>query len=206
MIESSRIDKYSHSLDWERAVYDTIMLDNAVAAVKEFAGNRNDTLIIVVPDHAHPVSIVGTFDDSKPGDTPRTKLSVYGNAGYPNYAPADANGYPPSIDVSRRLAVLFGSYPDHCFSGRPNMEGEFAPSQKAPERETYVANEVNCKPGTVRLFGNLPFDMPQGVHAADDVILTAAGPGAETFHGQIDNTFVFRAIASALGLGEVPAR
>ena len=30
MVESGRIDKYSHSLDWERAVYDTIMLDNAV--------------------------------------------------------------------------------------------------------------------------------------------------------------------------------
>src|ERR1044072_6355254 len=29
MVESGRIDKYSHSLDWERAVYDTIMLDNA---------------------------------------------------------------------------------------------------------------------------------------------------------------------------------
>jgi alkaline phosphatase len=27
MVESGRIDKYSHSLDWERAVYDTIMLD-----------------------------------------------------------------------------------------------------------------------------------------------------------------------------------
>ena len=53
MVESGRIDKYSHSLDWERAVYDTIMLDNAVKVAKEFAGDRNDTLIIVVADHAH---------------------------------------------------------------------------------------------------------------------------------------------------------
>src|SRR5262249_54569791 len=29
MVESGLIDKYSHALDWERAVYDTIMLDNA---------------------------------------------------------------------------------------------------------------------------------------------------------------------------------
>ena len=51
------------TLDWERAVYDTIMLDNAVAVAKRFAGQRDDTLIIVVADHAHPVSIIGTYDD-----------------------------------------------------------------------------------------------------------------------------------------------
>jgi alkaline phosphatase len=48
--------------------------------------------------------------------------------------------------------------------------------------------------------------MPQGVHAADDVVLTAAGSGADQFHGQIDNTFVFRVIAGALGLGDAQPR
>ena len=32
MVESGLIDKYTHLLDLERAVYDTIMLDNAVQA------------------------------------------------------------------------------------------------------------------------------------------------------------------------------
>ena len=32
--------------------------------------------------------------------------------------------------------------------------------------------------------GNLPFNMNAGVHAADDVILTALGPGAEQFRGR----------------------
>ena len=36
---------------------------------------------------------------------------------------------------------------------------------------------------------------------ADDVVLTAIGPGAEQFHGRIDNTRVFRAMVGALGLG-----
>ncbi len=195
-------DKYSHNLDWERAVYDTIMLDNAVAAAKDFAAGRNDTLIVVVPDHAHPVSIVGTFDDQRPGETPRTKLAVYGEAGFPNYPRPDPAGYPPSPDVSRRLALLFGTYPDHCFSGKPSLEKEFVPTQEGPDPKTKVANEANCRPGTVRLFGNLPFDAPQGVHSGDDVILTAMGPGSDVFHGHIDNTFVFRAIATALGLAE----
>jgi alkaline phosphatase len=200
MVESSRIDKYSHSLDWERAVYDTIMLDNAVKAAKEFAATRSDTLIIVVPDHAHPLSIVGTFDDARAGDTPRRKLGVYADAGYPNYPAADSEGYPASPDVSRRLAVLFGSYPDHCFSGKPSLDREFVPAANAADG-TKVANEANCQPGTVRLFGNLPFDIPQGVHAGDDVLLTAMGPGADRFHGHVDNTYIFRVIAEALGLG-----
>ena len=51
MVESGLIDKYSHPLDWERAVMDTIMLDRAVAAAKEFAAARNDTLILVTADH-----------------------------------------------------------------------------------------------------------------------------------------------------------
>ncbi|MEQ1670678.1 MAG: alkaline phosphatase [Hyphomicrobium sp.] len=203
MVESSRIDKYSHALDWERAVYDTIMLDNAVKAAKDFAADRNDTLIIVVPDHAHPVSLVGTFDDSRPGDTPRTKLGVYADAEFPNYPAPDAEGYPPTPDVSRRLAVMFGTYPDHCFSGKPDISGEFIAAKISTDGKTYVRNDEHCKPGTVRLFGNLPFDAPQGVHSGDDVILTAMGPGAEALHGQIDNTFVFRAIAGALGLAAV---
>ncbi len=85
MVESGLIDKYSHALDWERAVYDTIMLDNAVAVAKRFAAQRDDTLIIVVADHAHPVSIIGTYDDQRPGERLRDKLGIYGEAKFPNY-------------------------------------------------------------------------------------------------------------------------
>jgi alkaline phosphatase len=51
--------------------------------------------------------------------------------------------------------------------------------------------------------GNLPFTQRQGVHAADDVVLTAMGPGAELFKGRVDNTYVFRVMATALGLGKL---
>ena len=48
--------------------------------------------------------------------------------------------------------------------------------------------------------------MNTGVHAADDVILTAMGPGAEQFRGRIENTRVFRVMATALGLGNGPSQ
>jgi alkaline phosphatase len=205
MVEAGRIDKYSHSLDWERAVYDTIMFDNVVKIAKDFAAKDNDTLIIVVPDHAHPVSIIGTYDDSK-GEQLRDRLQTYSAAQFPNYPAPDADGYPAKVDVSRRLAMVFAAYPDYCDRGKPYMEGENQPSA-APvsgqdgEKQPAVVNEEYCKPGAARKIGNLPFTARNGVHAADDVVLTAVGPGAEVFRGRVDNTFVFRAMALSLGLG-----
>jgi alkaline phosphatase len=201
MVESGRIDKYSHSLDWERAVYDTIMLDNAVKLAKDFAAARNDTLVIVVPDHAHPVSIVGTYNDDRPGEQLRDKLGVYAEAGFPNYPAPNAQGYPDKVDVSRRIAFMFGTYPDSCDTGHPYLDGEDVPAVAGATKETFIANEKNCTvPGAARRTGNLPPDASQGVHSGDDVLLTAMGPGAEQFHGRIDNTRVFRAMATALGL------
>jgi alkaline phosphatase len=200
MVEAGRIDKYSHSLDWERAVYDTIMLDNAVKVAKDFAAGRDDTLIIVVPDHGHPVSIIGTYDDNA-GKSLRERLRTYADAGFPNYAPPDGDGYPPSIDVSRRLALVFAAYPDYCDAGKPYLEGENVPTSPGPDGEKQVANETYCQPGAARRIGNLSLLAKAGIHSADDVVLTAAGPGAEAFHGRVDNTAVFRAMATALGLG-----
>jgi alkaline phosphatase len=207
LVESGRIDKYSHSLDWERAVYDTIMLDNAVKVAKDFAGSRNDTLIVVVADHAHPVSIVGTYDDERPGQLLRDKMGNYDKSKFPNYPAPNANGYPEKVDVSRRLAFVFGAFPDYCDLGRPYMDGENVPAVAGAERTTNIANEKNCNvPGAARRPGNLPFDQPQGVHAADDVVLTAMGPGAELFRGRIDNTRVFRNMVTALGLASGPTQ
>ena len=204
MVESGRIDKYSHSLDWERAVYDTIMLDNAVKVAKEFAGDRNDTLIIVVPDHAHGVAIVGTYDDEKSGPM-RSRLGTYNLSQFPNYPAPNADGYPDKVDVSRRLAFVFSAYPDFCDNGKPYLEGENVPAVEGETKGTYVANEKNCAaPGATRRVGNLPFNMSAGVHAADDVILTAMGPGAELFRGRVENTRVFRVMVTALGLAPGP--
>ena len=201
MVESGRIDKYSHSLDWERSVYDTIMLDNAVQIAKDFAAARNDTMIVVVADHAHPTAIVGTYDDDRPGQQLRDKLGVYQNSTLPNYPAPNAAGYPEKVDVSRRLAFVFGAFPDYCDTGHPHLDGENVPAVSGPSRD-FVANEKYCDvPGAARRSGNLPFNVNSGVHAADDVVLTATGPGADMFHGRIDNTRVFRIIATALGLG-----
>ena len=126
MVESGMIDKYTHMLDMERSVYDTIMLDNAVRLAKDWAAARNDTLILVLGDHTHPISLIGTIDDdmsATPERPLRERVRVYGQAGFPNYPAPDANGYPDRVDVSRRLAIFSASAPDYYETFRPRLDG-----------------------------------------------------------------------------------
>ncbi len=206
MVESGLIDKYAHLLDMERAVYDTIMLDNAVRLAKDWARARGeDTLILVVSDHNHPNSLVGTVNDDMatiPNTPLRERLGVYDRAGFPNYPAPDKDGYPDRVDVSRRLAILSASLPDHYETLRPKLDGPFEPTEKGEAPGTFKANEkYRNAPGSMLRLGNLPAMMNASVHSGEDVILTATGPGSERVHGSMDNTDVFRVIADALGLG-----
>ncbi len=205
MVESGMIDKYAHLLDMERAVYDTIMLDNAVRLARDWARARgDDTLILVVADHNHPNSLVGTIHDdmsTTPNVPLRERVGVYEKAGFPDYPAPDAEGYPSRVDVSRRLAMFSASLPDHYETFRPKLDNPNEPTVKGEQAGTFKVNEkYKDVPGVVLRFGNLPAMMRASVHSGEDVILTAAGPGSERVHGSMDNTDVFRVIADALGL------
>jgi alkaline phosphatase len=205
MVESGLIDKYSHPLDWERAVIDTIMLDKAVEVAKAFATPRGDTLVMVTADHSHGLAIVGTVDDNAKGELMRDKVGVYERAGYPSYVKSSEDGYPERLDVSKRLAIFFTAFPDYYETWRPKLDGPFVPAVAGADK-LYVANEqFRNAPGAVLRTGNLPRDAPQGVHSGEDVVLTAMGPGAEAVRGFMDNTEVFRVMVNALGLGQESA-
>jgi alkaline phosphatase len=206
MVESGMIDKYTHLLDMERAVYDTIMLDNAVKLARDWASARgDDTLILVLADHTHPISLIGAIDDDMSKEAPaalRERVRIYDRAGFPNYPAPDAEGYPARVDVSRRLALFSASLPDHYETFRPKLDGPNEPTVPGKEPDTYVANErYKSVPGAVFRLGNLPALANASVHSGEDVILTAIGPGSERVRGQLDNTEVFRLMAEALGLG-----
>jgi alkaline phosphatase len=208
MVESGMIDKYAHLLDMERAVYDTIMLDNAVRLAKEWAGKRgDDTLILVVSDHSHPNSLVGTINDdmsSVPNVPFRERVGVYEKAGFPNYPAPDADGYPSRVDVSRRLAIFSASLPDHYETFRPKLDDPNEPTTKGDDAGTFKANDkYKDVPGAVLRPGNLPAMVGASVHSGEDVILTATGPGSDRVKGSMDNTEVFRVMVDALGLGAV---
>ncbi len=201
MVESALIDKASHPLDWERAIYNTIMLDQSVAIAKKFAETHPDTMIIVTGDHTHGISIIGTVDDDKPGTEMREKVGVYETAGYPNYQDANGDGYPDKVDVSKRLAVFFNNFPDYYETFRPKLDGRFVPAIQN-EKGEYIANAAYKDiPGAVLRSGNLPRSADTGVHSIDDMVVQASGPGSERIRGYMDNTEIFRVIVDALSLG-----
>ena len=200
MVEAALVDKYSHPLDWERAVYDTIMFDKAVAIAKRFADVHKDTLVIVTGDHIHGVSIVGTIDDNAKGEEMRDKVGVYAKAGYPNYADTDGDGYPDTPDVSKRLAFFFADFPDYYETWRPKMDGVFAPTIRDEKRNAIANPKYKDLPGATLRIGNLPHSADTDVHTADDLVVTAMGPGAERIRGLLDNTEIFRVMVETLGV------
>ncbi|KGJ10575.1 alkaline phosphatase (plasmid) [Paracoccus versutus] len=203
MVEGASIDKMSHPMDWDRAVVETIELDQVVALAREFAEANPDTLIVVTGDHTHGVSLIGTIDDNRPGDEMRQKVGVYDEAGFPDYVDADGDGYPDSVDVARRFAIFASNYPDHYETWGPKLDGPFQPAVQNENGE-YVANEAyKDLPGAVFREGNLPKDNDTAVHAVDDIVLQAAGPGAEAFKGYMEQSDVYKILADAFALGTV---
>ena len=201
MVEGASVDKMSHPLDWDRALVETIEFDKAVAVAREFADKNPDTLIVVTGDHTHGVAIIGTVDDDKPGTEMREKVGTYDNAGFPNYEDKDGDGYPDRVDVSRRLFMAANNGPDHYETFRPKLDGPFVPAIQNENKE-YVANEAyKDVPGAVFVQGNIPKDEDTGVHAVDDIVLQAAGPGAEGFRGYMEQSDVYRVLADAFALG-----
>ena len=202
MLEAGLVDKYSHPLDWERAVYDTIMFDKVVALAQDFCDRTPDPLLIVTGDHTHSISVIGTVDDKRPGELMRDKVGIYAEAGYPDYKDEDGDGYPDKVDVSKRLAVFIGNYPDYYETYRPKMDGPFVPAVK-DENGNYIANAAyKDVPGAQLRIGNLPRTESTGVHSIDDLVVGARGPHADAFRGFMNSTELFRIVAEALALGK----
>ncbi|MDQ0456913.1 alkaline phosphatase [Rhizobium paknamense] len=201
MVEGASIDKMSHPMDWDRALYETIEFDQAVGVGLEFLKNNPDTLIVVTGDHTHGISIIGTVDDDKPGTEMREKVGVYADAGFPNYEDKNGDGYPDKVDVSRRLAVFSSNFPDYYETFRPKMDGPFEPAIQNEKKE-YVANEAyKSVPGAVFRQGNLPKSADTAVHAVDDIVLQATGPGAEEFKGYMEESDIYKVLADSFAIG-----
>ncbi|WP_152044778.1 alkaline phosphatase [Aureimonas psammosilenae] len=200
MVEGASIDKMSHPMDWDRALMETIEFDKAVGVAREFQKSHPDTLIVATGDHTHGISIIGTIDDNAAGPDMRDKVGVYDKAGFPNYKDENNDGYPDDINVSKRLAVFSSNFPDYYETWRPKMNGPFEPAVQNEKKE-YVANEAyKNEPGATLRIGNLPRTADTAVHAVDDVVLQASGPGAEEFKGYMEESDIYRVLADTFAL------
>lgn len=203
LAEAASIDKQLHTMDWHRAVYDTIEFDQAIAYAKNWAEeNGNDTLIIVVADHSHGVSITGTYSEED-GGVGREAVRTYGDAKWPNFVDEDGDGFPDNPDPSITLAMQYANFPDHYENYR-FLKNPVVPGLADADGKVF-ANEARKGHDDARMVeGNLPqYKETQEVHSADDIVLMAGGPGSEYFRGVMDNTEVFYGIMQALHIDAV---
>ena len=131
MVEGASIDKQEHAVDAERAIWDVIEFDRAVAEALEFAAHTNgdtdpdnDTLVIVTADHeTGGIALVGVGNEHYAprslGRAARDYAAVFrfepdqaALEFFPNYT-RDAQGYPTDPNPTRKLLLGWGAAPDY---------------------------------------------------------------------------------------------
>lgn len=219
MIEGASIDKQLHVMDWQRSAYDTIEFDKSIEIAEKWAKEHgDDTLIIVVADHAHGVSISGTYHE-RDGKKGTAAVRTYADSIFPTFADKDGDGFPDNPDSDVTLAVQYANHPEYYenyhFMKTPTPPA-LAVTETVEEAKTaggkteyHQVSKNSSKANPARIHAgdpaelmpaNTPKNETQECHAADDILLNAGGPGSEYFHGVMDNTEVFFGILRALGI------
>ena len=201
MIEGAHIDKQSHAMDAERAIWDTIEFDNAVQKCLDFANKVGDTMVIVTADHeCSGFSIIGALAKSTatvkalPSDAgvldPNVQpehqkvVGVYDAAGFPKYVIAP-DGYPVDPDPDGKLLIGYGGnadrYEDWLSEPYPiidsllpnDIKAEMANGTTATGGK-YPANPINRAAESANgFFLRGQAGTGQAVHTASDVALSA---------------------------------
>lgn len=182
MVEGGRIDHALHETTAKKALQDTVALDNAIKVAINKA-KLNDpklshTLIVVTADHDHTLILNGYA--KRTGKTTATTPGVLGLVlNYVTGATSrDADGKPYTI-------IGFGNGENRVQGARSTM-----PS----------LDDTTISASTYHQEAAIPTAAGSETHGGTDVFLGAIGKGAESFHGVIDNTRVFKLIRSAVDL------
>ncbi len=192
-VEGGRVDHAAHANDIAAAVHEVLAFDDALALCLEFQQQEPDTLLVVTTDHgtanAGLNSSGGSYGDKSPlfHNLRRARASF--------------------AEMGRRLG-------DDRTPGRLQRIVREATGYKVPDaKAAFLASFFEKKgwalydamnSGTLQL-GQLMANYygvgwTGGEHTADYVSLIALGPGAQRFHGFLQNTDVFRRYTTLAGI------
>ncbi|MBC8065723.1 MAG: alkaline phosphatase [Chlorobia bacterium] len=197
LIEGAHIDKMSHAMDADRAIWETLEFDRAVGVAMEFAKQNEDTLVIVLADHeCSGFSLIGALtksmaemnalpsdkDKTQPGIAPdrQKAVGVYEDAGFPKYNIL-TDGFPAASDIDRKVVVGFGAngdrFEDWMTKPMPIVDSLLSNDIKAkmqkgdvPTGGKYVVAPIDRSPESLRGFfvrGQVPG--VQAVHTGTDI-------------------------------------
>jgi alkaline phosphatase len=199
MVEGGRIDHAHHEGNAFRALTDAEQFDRAIGAAAQRV-DLSDTLIIVTADHSHVFNIAGY------PLRPLSELPYPAPAYDPDYENLAGNGVfdvvydvnlaipriEPSVDSDGvpYTALVYGNGPG--YRGAPRVDPRIDPF---PGRGGKIPNG----PWDEAYFQEAAVPMSSETHAAEEVAIYAIGAGADLVRGTVKNTFVYQAMAKALG-------
>nr|WP_257387991.1 alkaline phosphatase [Tahibacter caeni] len=190
MVEGGRIDHAHHAGNAYRALTDTIAFSEAVQAALDET-DAADTLIVVTADHAHTLTFAGypqrgnpilglvhggsDFEDSGSALALDQHKLPYTTLGY-------ANG-PGYVGASDQQPEGPKTYPHYYRSlGKP--------ASRRPD-----LSKVDTQAPDYMQESTVPF-MSES-HGGEDVAIFARGPGAQAFHGELEQNVIFHVIVQS---------
>ena len=143
LIEGAHIDKQSHAMDADRAIWEALEFDRAVGVAMDFAKENEDTIVIVLADHeCSGFSLIGALTKTMsemnglPSDAEKTDpkvvperlkaVGIYEDAGFPRYRIL-SDGFPATADIDQKVIIGFGAgasrYEDWLTKPIPLIDG-----------------------------------------------------------------------------------
>jgi alkaline phosphatase len=190
MVEGGRIDHGHHAGNAYRALTDTIAFSDAVRAAMEDT-DAADTLIVVTADHAHTMTFSGYPIRGNPilglvrggsdfeGATNALALDQLGLP-YTTLGYANGPGYQGATD---RQPAGPKTYPHSYTSALANKAGRADLTHVDTTAPDYVQES--------------PIPFKSESHGGDDVAIFARGPGAQAFHGELEQNVIFHIVAQS---------
>jgi alkaline phosphatase len=193
MVEGGRIDHGHHLGNAYRALTETIELSNAVRAALAKV-DLEETLVVVTADHGHTLMIGGSptrgnpilgkvVENDEHGDPLHEVATDSTGAAYTTLSYANGPGYPGATDTQpegpKRVSEQPPAVQRGVTKGPPNL------------RKVDTEDPEYLQSATIPLQAE--------THAGGDVAVYATGPGAALFHGVQEQSYLYYAMAAALG-------
>jgi alkaline phosphatase len=188
MVEGGRIDHAHHAGNAFRALTDTVAFADAVQAAMD-ATDAKDTLIVVTADHSHTLTFMGYPTRGNP-----ILGKVHGGSDFEgggNDLALDQNGLPYTT-------LGYANGPGYVGASDRQPEGP----KKYPHSYGSVLPAKNGRPNLREVDTEAPDYMQEAAipfksetHGGEDVAIFARGPGASSFHGEIEENVIFHLIA-----------
>jgi alkaline phosphatase len=166
-IEGGRVDHAAHACDAAALIHDQLAFDDAVATVLDWTARRDDTLVVVTTDHGNA----------------SPSLTLYGPSRFEHLANATASFetlFPRLGDEDVPAAGPRDLVREH--TGVELNDDEIAIFDAARSGETVNAFKAMRAPHHVLgalLANHTGVSFVSGNHTAEDVLITAVGPGAD---------------------------